>query len=460
MEAVALSPSPRSQSPEKLPRKLGFWPLVAATFFMVSGGAYGTEDIVHGAGYAGAILVLLITPVLWSLPTALMIGELASAVPADGGFYVWVRRGMGRFWGFQEAWLSLAASIFDMAIYPTLFVVYLTRLFPWFGVWPRGWLMALALVATCALLNICGIRVVSQTSLWLFVLLSAPFAVVTVYALARHGAFVGAGAGASATHNVGLLTGILVVMWNYMGWDNASTIAADVEHPQRTYPRAILAAIGIVALSYIVPIAAMSVTGITPAAWDTGAWADLAALIAGPWLRVALVAGGMFSAFGMFNALVMSYSRLPLALAQDGMLPRILAKKWRRTQAPWVAIVVLAACWGASLNLGFERLVTIDIFVYGLSLLLEFAALVALRLREPQLARPFRVPGGLIGAVALGIFPALLLALSVLRGERERIAGMSSLEFGLLLAAAGVAVYALGLGRARHALRQAQPAGD
>ena len=90
---------------------------------MVSGGTYGTEDIVHGAGYGKAILILLLTPILWSLPTAFMIGELSSALPFEGGYYAWVRRAMGNFWGFQEAWLSLVASIFDMAIYPTLFVL-------------------------------------------------------------------------------------------------------------------------------------------------------------------------------------------------------------------------------------------------------------------------------------------------------------------------------------------------
>ncbi len=78
---------------------------------MVSGGTYGTEQIVQGAGYGRAILILLLTPVLWSLPTAFMIGELSSALPAEGGYYAWVRRGLGNFWGFQEAWLSLAASI-------------------------------------------------------------------------------------------------------------------------------------------------------------------------------------------------------------------------------------------------------------------------------------------------------------------------------------------------------------
>ena len=109
--------SARNDSPiRKRSVRLTLWPLVAATFFMVSGGTYGTEDIVHGAGYGRAILILLLTPILWSLPTAFMIGELSSALPYEGGYYAWVRRAMGKFWGFQEAWLSLVASIFDMAI--------------------------------------------------------------------------------------------------------------------------------------------------------------------------------------------------------------------------------------------------------------------------------------------------------------------------------------------------------
>ena len=147
---------------------------------MVSGGTYGTEDIVHGAGYGRAILILLLTPLLWSLPTAFMIGELSSALPYEGGYYAWVRRAMGNFWGFQEAWLSLVASIFDMAIYPTLFVAYLTRMFPWFQQGNRGWWVALAVVIACALLNIAGVKVVSLTSLWLFFALSAPFVAIVV----------------------------------------------------------------------------------------------------------------------------------------------------------------------------------------------------------------------------------------------------------------------------------------
>ena len=104
-----------------------------------------------------------------------MIGELSSALPEEGGYYAWVRRGLGNFWGFQEAWLSLAASIFDMAIYPTLFVFYLKQMVPWFGEGHHDIYAGLFVVVTCAALNLAGIRVVGITSLWLFFLLSLPF---------------------------------------------------------------------------------------------------------------------------------------------------------------------------------------------------------------------------------------------------------------------------------------------
>jgi amino acid transporter len=418
------------------------WPLVVATFFMVSGGTYGTEDVVRGAGYGGAILILLITPVLWSLPTAFMIGELASALPEEGGYYAWVRRAMGNCWGFQEAWLSLVASVFDMAIYPTLFVVYLERLFPWFAVGHRGVLVGVTVVALCAGLNIAGIKVVATTSVWLFFLLSAPFALIVLLAPLKYGALAHA-VTAPTTSHVDLVAGLLVAMWNYMGWDNASTIAAEVDQPQRTYPRAILTAVLLVAVSYILPVAAMALTRLSPTAWDTGSWADIANLVGGPLLRIGLVLGGMMSAFGMFNALVMSYSRLPYAMAQDGMLPAVFARVTRRANAPWVSIVALATGWALCLGVGFERLVTLDIMIYGASLSLEFVALVVLRFTEPDLPRPFKVPGGIFGAVLAGALPIALLAFAIVRSDREQVLGINSFLFGALMILAGFAVYAV-----------------
>jgi amino acid transporter len=93
------------------------------------------------------------------------------------------------------------------------------------------------------------------------------------------------------------------------------------------------------------------------------------------------------------------------------------------------------------LGLGFERLVTIDVLLYGMSLTLEFVALIVLRIKEPTLRRPFKVPGGMVGAILLGVSPVLLLGFSIVHGESEQILGMSGLAFGLLLIGAGFVAY-------------------
>jgi amino acid transporter len=139
-----------------MPRKVTLFPLIAAIYLMVAGGPFGLEDIVSKSGYAGAIAILLATPVVWSLPTALMVSELASALPSEGGYYVWVTRAMGRFWGFQEAWLSLAGSVFDMAIYPTLFVDYLGHFAPTLTAGGRGIWIGVALIAAVRAMESAG----------------------------------------------------------------------------------------------------------------------------------------------------------------------------------------------------------------------------------------------------------------------------------------------------------------
>ena len=419
-------------------------PLAAATYFMVSGGPYGIEDILGGAGYLKALAILLILPLVWSFPTALMIGELASALPDEGGFYVWVRRALGPFWGYQEAWLSLTASIFDMAIYPTIFVLYLSRLFPGWTAGSRGLTWELALIALCVLWNLRGAPAVGDGSIALFVVLLAPFAVL-VAAAAWHGWHLHAN---TAWHSVaasksgggeGLSTAILVALWNYMGWDNASTVAKEVHNPQRNYPRAMLLSAGVVALSYVIPLAAMGFAGLAIAQFTTGSWADAATQLAGPWLGIAIVLGGAMTGLGMFNALMMSYARLPVALAEDGMLPSFVGTR-NRYGVPWVALLACGTAWALALQFSFERLISIDLILYGASLILEFVALVVLRIREPNLERPFRA-GNLAMAIALGVMPTVLIIYAAFSARDEHMGHIPALLFGLLVAAAGPVFY-------------------
>jgi amino acid transporter len=203
-------------------------------------------------------------------------------------------------------------------------------------------------------------------------------------------------------------------------------------------------ALGAIVLSYVVPIAAVWHTHIPQDVWNNGSWASIAGIVVGRWLGMVLVSTAMLAEFSSFNSLVMSYSHLPSAMAEDGHLPKIFARK-NRSGAPWVAIVVLGLGWGLSLGLNFKDLVMLDILLYGASLVLEFLALIILRVREPQLPRPFRVPGGMAGAVLAGVGPTALVIVALLanRGQKFEVGrySVSQLGFGLGLMALGVVYY-------------------
>jgi amino acid transporter len=421
-------------------RKLRILPLVAATYFMVSGGPYGIEDILGGAGFARAIVILLVLPILWSLPTALMIGELASALPAEGGFYIWVRRALGPFWGYQEGWLSLSASIFDMAIYPAIFVLYLGKFSPVLTADWHGYAWSLAVVFLCCAWNLRGAPAVGEGSVGMFVLLLAPFVVFMVLGFWRGITLHPAIRWSQPVSDSALSTAVLVALWNYMGWDNASTVAQEVENPQRNYPRAMIGATILVAVTYVLPLLAMALTGLSVNSFSTGDWMTAATTIGGTLLGIGIVAGGAISGIGMFNALVMSYSRLPMAMAEDHMLPRVMARRNARG-VPWVSVLLCGLGWALALKLPFERLISIDLILYGTSLLLEFVALIVLRIREPQLHRPFKA-GNLAFACSLAVGPTALIGYALYASRTEKLTGSTSaLAFALGVALLGPVLY-------------------
>ena len=427
-------------------RKMRLLPLIAATYFMVSGGPYGLEDIIGKAGYSRALLLLLLIPIFWSLPASLMVGELASAMPYEGGFYHWVRRAMGPFWGFQEAWLSLAASVFDMAIYPTAFVLYLSHIAPTLTAGSRGLLLKLSIVAISTIWNLRGAVAVGHGSQRMMAISLSPFVVLiglAVWHSLRHGVTAAAG---GPPAEVDLSGAVLVALWNYMGWDNASTIAQEVEDPQRNYPRAMFTSAITVMCVYMLPLTAVWMAGIPSARFSTGAWVDAAMLLGGSALALSVVLAGSLDGLGTFNALTLSYTRLPYAMAEDGLLPRIFTKRLPNS-VPWVSVLACSFGWALALGFTFERLITIDLVLYGGALILEFVALVILRVKEPDMHRPFRVPGGLPTAIAIGIGPALLIAFALYAARTERAAGLPALVFAAIIAAAGPLVYLLARSR-------------
>lgn len=421
-------------------RKIGLVALVSATYAMVAGGPFGLEEIIQTSGYAHALLVIcIITPLLWGLPTTLMVSELASALPETGGFYVWATRALGPFWGFQESWLSFAGSIFDMAIYPILFSTYLVHLLPMLGKGYTPFLIGVFMIVVCAAMNLRGTHFVGEESIFLVLALLLPFGILVWYG------FSSPAAATASTHltRPDLLAGILIAMWNYMGWDNASTIAGDVKNARRTYTLAMAIALALVIVTYLVPIVAVAHAGIPASDWETGAWVSLAGKLGGRKLALLVTAAGMLGALSTFNALVMSLSRVPYAMALKGFLPKMFGRE-NSYGAPWVSILVCSAFWALATVLGFEATVMLDVLLTGLSILLEFVALVALRIKEPDLPRLFRIKGGLPGAIFLGMPPAILIAITCVRNHAERVGPFNALTVGVCLVLLGVVFYFVG----------------
>jgi amino acid transporter len=412
-------------------KKLGLLPLVAATFFMVSGGPYGIEGLVLQSGYTGAIVILLAIPLIWALPTGLMVGELAAAIPAEGGFYVWVRRALGPFWGFQEAWLSMAASIFDLAAYPAVFVLSLGQLWPRALENPYRVAIPAVVILGCVAWNMLGAKAVGNGSIVLGILLLTPFSVMVFDAPHR--------ALPPNLAHPNWYAGLIVAMWNFMGWDNASTVAQEVKDPQRTYPRTMFWSVAAVAVVYIVPILAVGYSGVPSTSWSDGAWVSLAGGIR-PWLAVPVLLTIMVSVIGQVNSLTMSYSRIPLAMAEHHLAPSIL-RRVSANGSPWAALLLCGVIWTMALTLSLDRILLMDILIYGASLILEFVALIVLRIKEPDLSRPFRIRGGTAGAVLIAAPPCLLLVAAAVMNRHEKIGSVGAAPLALGVAICGLAVY-------------------
>lgn len=420
-----------------LRRELGLAPLAAIVFFNVSGGPYGIEDMVPSFGPGLALLLLVLVPLLWSLPVTLAMSELAAAMPDEGGYVTWVDRAFGRFWGFQVGWWSWIDSFVDVAVYPALFVEYVRFWHPAMSPLER-WGLALAFIVVLTGLNVLGVRPVGRAAVALALAALAPVAALAVAGLA--GARVAPwepflAAGESLGSSLGV--GLAVVMWNYSGWDTPSTCLGETRAPERAFRRALLLTLPVIAAAYLLPVGAALATGTSDwARWDTGALPRIAGAVGGAWLGHAVAAGAVVSAAGLFMSLLLTNSRLPYVLARDGRMPPSLAAVHPRFGTPWLAVVVSAAIYAGFAAFSFKELIVLNVWLYSLSLLVELAAFVWLRVAAPQMARPWRVPGGLGGAVAVALPPAGFAALAM------ATAGWLDTAVGVAAALTGPVAYA------------------
>jgi len=207
-----------------------------------------------------------------------------------------------------------------------------------------------------------------------------------------------------------------------------------VINPAKSFPRAMIVSVVLVTAVYLFPVAVgVGVAG-DWSAWKEGYFPQVAAQIGGSWLGIALTLAGLVSAAGMLNALLCTSARVPYAMAERAWLPTPLARLHRRHGTPWMAIAINSIGVAALIPFSFQDLIELDMLLYAAALILEFAALIWLRVSQPDMPRPFRVPFGLTGVVFASAPPIGLCILSMALANRATwYVGAGGIAVGLLV---------------------------
>ena len=418
-------------------------------FSYTTGGPFGLESQVAKSGPGMTLLYHLVIPFFWCIPVSLVSAELTTAMPVSGGFYRWTRAAFGDFLGFLAGWWNWSASFLLGGSYAVLFTDYLANYFPQIAGW-KHWLVSFALVAFIAWVNIRGIQMVGKAATAFEILIFIPIIVMILLGLAhwRHNPFVPfvpPGQPLSSVFGVGLALGL----WLYSGYEQLSTVAEEVENPQRTYPRALALVVPLSMAAYFLPTFAALASVDNWTQWKDGYFSTAAQMIGGPWLGTLMTLAAMIGNMALLNSTVLTTTRMPFALAQDGYLPPFLTAKHPRYGTPWIAILISAAIYASLALHTLGQLISIYVWLRAATTVLTVLSAWGLRRKRPDPPRAFRIPGGRFGLAYVIALPILMTYLTL------RYSEPIAKQWGPWALALGPIVYFVTQWFAKRAARQA-----
>jgi amino acid transporter len=428
--------------PHSALRKASLFYLVFVMFSYTTGGPFGLEDMVTTSGPGMTLIYLLVLPFFWCIPVSLVSAELTTAMPVEGGFYRWTRAAFGDFWGFLAGWWNWTASFLLGGAYAVLFTDYLVYYFPGITGW-KHYAVSVALIAVITWINVRGIQMVGQvaTALEIFIFVPVITMVVMAFMNWHHNPFVPLIPPHQATFKI-FGVGLALGLWLYSGYEQLSTVAEEVENPQRAYPRALALVVPLSMAAYFLPtLAGLASAGMWEK-WHTGFFSDAAKTIGGPWLGTWMTLAAMVGNVALLNSTVLTTTRMPFAMAEDGYLPAGLTRKHPRYGTPWLAISVSAGIYALLAWQSLGQLISVYIWLRSATTVLTVLSAWKLRRTRPEMARAFRIPGGQIGLFYVVAAPVVMALVALLGSDRFASIG------GAIAMALGPMVY-LGLRKRR-----------
>jgi amino acid transporter len=427
---------PKTENPKPSGlRKAGLFYLVFVMFSYTTGGPFGLEDMVTTSGPGMTLIYLLVLPFFWCIPVSFAAAELTTAMPVEGGFYRWTRAAFGDFWGFLAGWWNWSASFLLGGAYAVLFTDYLVYYLPALTGW-KHYLVSLALIALITWINVRGIKMVGQVATALEIIIFVPVATMIVMALLHwhYNPFLPWTPPHQSTFKI-FGVGLALGLWLYSGYEQLSTVAEEVENPQRAYPRALGLVVPLSMAAYLLP----TLAGLASAGhwqnWHTGFFSDAARLIGGPRLGTWMTLAAMVGNIALLNSTVLTTTRMPFAMAEDGYLPRVLTRKHASYGTPWLAIVLSAVIYALLAWQSLGQLISVYIWLRSATTVLTVLSAWKLRRTRPAMPRPFVIPGGHAGLFYVVGAPVIMATLALLGGDRFATIG------GVIAMALGPAVY-------------------
>jgi amino acid transporter len=404
-------------------------------YCLCAAGAYGIEDMISEAGPGLTIVMLIALPFFWSAPMGLVAAELGSAIPEEGGYYKWVQRACGEFWGYQAGWWRTVSIYFDNTIYVVLAGSYLASVANLTDT--QSYIFKASVIIFFAYINIRGIKDVSIVSTIISLCVLGAFSMISYIGFTHWhynamDPFIPPGQ--SLIASVGY--GIAIALWMYSGYESMSTVAGEVENPQ-VIPKATLLSIPLIMASYVIPtIASIGSIG----QWDKWtsdgsglSFADVAKTNGFEYLGYVFVIVAVLANFSIYNAYIASGSRGFFALADDNLAPKWLTKCSKDRGVPYLAVMSLAVFNLLISPFKFEVIVVVDMMLLMSAYVLIFISAIILRRKEPDMPRPFRVPVGNTFFTIMCI-PAIIIALITLyiNGADYFLGGMIAIMTGPL----------------------------
>ena len=405
--------------------------VVFMIFCLCAAGAYGIEDMIPNAEPRLTLVMLIVLPFVWSTPMGLVASELGSAIPEEGGFYKWVQRGCGEFWGFQAGWWRTTSIYIDNTIYVVLAGSYVSSVIDLTPI--EEYLFKASIIVCFTYINIRGIKEVGAVSTVISILVMIAFAMVAAFGFANWQSnpfepFIPP----DQTLFQSIGAGIAIGIWMYSGYESMSTMAGELEDPQ-VIPKATLITVPLIMAVYILP----TMGGLA----SIGSWSDWASegglsysdVVANhvPSLGILFVFIAVIANLSIFNTYITSGSRGFFALAEDNLAPRALVKCSKERGVPYIAVLSLGAFSLFLCMFPFEVIVVVDVMLFMAAYVLIFISAGILRIKEPDLDRPFKIPFGTKGFIAMCASPICIAFLALfINGTDYFVGGMLALLSG------------------------------